>query len=250
MDYDNLTLLQLKKLCKERGLVISGKKDDVIIRLMENDENKGVVRNPVIQQNTQPQQVIMPQQFVLTNPNSGNDMLRTLGTFIIIYGVIRIGWALLFSLNMDQWYGWILAPVGLIMGMCFVFGGITIYNEYRTGIFFTIAVLLISGLLSIIFHADDIDDLNPVTLVWGDLSMMMTSIMCSFTFIAIVASPLLFSSGNLKEGWPPAIERLINSTSSGKKNITCNKCNKTMLIPSNYSGSIRCPHCKNETKVS
>ena len=33
-----MTLLDLKKICKSRGLKISGKKDDVIIRLMENDE--------------------------------------------------------------------------------------------------------------------------------------------------------------------------------------------------------------------
>jgi len=38
MDYDSMTLLDLKKLCKERGLKVSGKKDEVVIRLMEYDE--------------------------------------------------------------------------------------------------------------------------------------------------------------------------------------------------------------------
>ena len=33
-----MTLLDLKKLCKERGLKVSGKKDEVVIRLMEHDE--------------------------------------------------------------------------------------------------------------------------------------------------------------------------------------------------------------------
>ncbi|WP_338173422.1 SAP domain-containing protein [Candidatus Poseidonia alphae] len=38
MDYESLTLLELKKQCKSRGLKISGSKDDVVIRLMEADE--------------------------------------------------------------------------------------------------------------------------------------------------------------------------------------------------------------------
>ena len=38
MDYDAMTLLDLKKLCKERGLKVGGRKDEVVIRLMEYDE--------------------------------------------------------------------------------------------------------------------------------------------------------------------------------------------------------------------
>ena len=38
MSYDQMTLLDLKKLCKDRGLKVSGKKDEVVIRLMEYDE--------------------------------------------------------------------------------------------------------------------------------------------------------------------------------------------------------------------
>jgi len=38
MDYEASTLLELKKLCKQRGLKISGTKDEVVIRLMEYDE--------------------------------------------------------------------------------------------------------------------------------------------------------------------------------------------------------------------
>ncbi|MDP6869997.1 MAG: SAP domain-containing protein [Candidatus Poseidoniaceae archaeon] len=245
MDYERLTLLQLKKLCKERSLKISGTKDDVVIRLMENDEVNG---NPVVQQQAPVQQIFTPQQFMIQK--SGNDLLKTLGVFLIIYGVFRIGWAMIFSLSMDQWYGWLLAPVGLMMGMCLLFGGVMIYNEYRSGIFFTIATLLVSGLLSIIFHAEDYENMNPVTLVWGDFAMMMTSIMCSFTFIVIVGMPLIFSHDSLKSGWPPAIERLIESRGSGgKKTIECNKCDNEMLVPSNYSGTIRCPHCKANLKV-
>ena len=38
MSYDSMTLLDLKKMCKDRGLKVSGNKDEVIIRLMEADE--------------------------------------------------------------------------------------------------------------------------------------------------------------------------------------------------------------------
>ena len=40
MDYDSQTLIQLKTLCKERGIRISGTKAEVVIRLMEDDESK------------------------------------------------------------------------------------------------------------------------------------------------------------------------------------------------------------------
>ena len=41
MSYDQMTLLDLKKLCKERGLKVSGNKDEVVIILMEYDEASG-----------------------------------------------------------------------------------------------------------------------------------------------------------------------------------------------------------------
>ena len=52
MDYDSLTLLELKTMCKDRGLKVSGNKAEVVIRLMEDDESK------------QPQSVSIPQQQV------------------------------------------------------------------------------------------------------------------------------------------------------------------------------------------
>ena len=59
MDYERLTLLELKTLCRERGLRVSGNKNEVIIRLMEHDE--GLV--PQYQQQTQPQN---QQQYLIT----------------------------------------------------------------------------------------------------------------------------------------------------------------------------------------
>ena len=42
MDYDSLTLLELKTMCKDRGLRVSGNKAEVVIRLMEDDESKSL----------------------------------------------------------------------------------------------------------------------------------------------------------------------------------------------------------------
>ena len=38
MSYEKMTLTELKVLCKDRGLKVSGTKNEVIIRLMEYDE--------------------------------------------------------------------------------------------------------------------------------------------------------------------------------------------------------------------
>ncbi|MCH2647822.1 MAG: SAP domain-containing protein [Candidatus Poseidoniaceae archaeon] len=50
MDYDSLTLLDLKTMCKERGLRVSGNKAEVVIRLMEDDESKSPQPAPSPQQ--------------------------------------------------------------------------------------------------------------------------------------------------------------------------------------------------------
>ena len=54
-----MTVLQLKNLCKDRGLRISGNKSEVVIRLMEDDESKTA---PVQQILHQPQVEMMQQQ--------------------------------------------------------------------------------------------------------------------------------------------------------------------------------------------
>ena len=50
MDYDSLTLLELKTMCKDRGLKVSGNKAEVVIRLMEDDESKNHSLYPFPQQ--------------------------------------------------------------------------------------------------------------------------------------------------------------------------------------------------------
>ena len=244
-----MTLLELKKLCKERGLRVSGKKDDVIIRLMESDEveestpfkappNASLVVPPGMQ----------PQpQYLLTKENG---MMKFIGTLVILYGFFRIGWSIMFSAGSVG--VWILSPLGLLIGMSFVFGGFLIYAEYRNGVYFTLCVLLLSGIMSLIFHADNWDSLTPVSAPLVGESMLMTSSMCSISCLGIVALPLVFSLGELKSGWPPGIQKLLDSLEgirTGNVEVECTSCNKTLLIPINYSGDIKCPNCQEQMSV-
>lgn len=252
MDYEASTLLELKKLCKQRGIKISGSKDDVVIRLMEYDEMAagGRPQAPVFQQAGSPapmhmqgfQQIMIPQQ---------NSMYQTLGTFVILYSLVRIGWSMLWTLSNEQMIGWLLAPVGFFIGIGFLAGGALIYQEYKNGILLTLGVLVISGFLSIAFHAETMGDMNPVTLVWGDSAMFMTSILCSFTCFAIVGLPLLLGDGNMKQGWPPSLQRIFDRTGKAneKRQVVCGSCNEKLKIPSEYSGNIQCPSCKSTMKV-
>ena len=79
MDYDGMTLLELKKLCKSRGLTVSGTKDEVIIRLMENDESSNVTKTTVTSN------VANPQGFVTINTVQENGMMKNL-KFVLTLG--------------------------------------------------------------------------------------------------------------------------------------------------------------------
>ena len=144
MDYETLTLLELKKLCKERGLKISGNKDDVVIRLMEYDEiasgPRTVTYQPAGLAGPIPsvQQIVMPPQ---------NNMYQTLGTFVMIYAFIRIVYSWFWSFRNEQILGWLLAPVGFFIGMGLLVGGALIHQEYKNGILLTMGVLVVSGIL-------------------------------------------------------------------------------------------------------
>ena len=251
MDYDSKTLLELKKICKERGLKISGTKDDVIIRLMEHDESVETTQ----QNQTQPTQAV--QQFPLgIQPQfyyqKQNELLKTLAVFVMLYGVFRIGWAIMFTFDSDMGLGWLTAPLGVLMGFGFLLGGVLIYNEYLNGLFFTIAVLTVSGTLSFIFHGPDP---NSISIAWGD-ELLMTSAMCSISCVGITAIPLIFSTATLKKGWPEPIENLLDnirltrdSTPSTKKKTECTNCEKVLLVPEDYSGKIKCPNCETSMEI-
>ncbi len=251
MDYESQTLLELKKMCKERGLKVSGTKDEVVIRLMENDESIQMENQPVQVQGQVPVQTFAQQQYPLgIQPHfyyqKQNELFKTLGTFVLLYGIFRIGWAILFTFDSDMGIGWLTAPIGVLMGFGFVFGGVLIYNEYLNGIYFTLVVLTFSGILSLVFHGPDP---NSISIAWGD-EMLMTSALCSTTCIGIAAIPLVFSTDVLKKGWPEAIDNLLDNLKSASNNsaddkvrVECSNCDKVLLVPKGYSGNIKCPNC-------
>ena len=144
MSYDTMTLLDLKKMCKDRGLKVSGNKDEVIIRLMEADE----AINPTYQSttfstpvNSMPGQIpvspqvvygrMTPQGIVVSRSNG---TVSAVGSIIILYGIFRMFWALAFAAIGDGGLGWLLAPVAFIVASLFIFSGILMTQEYRNGV--------------------------------------------------------------------------------------------------------------------
>ena len=143
MDYESMTLLELKKICKSRGLIISGKKDDVIIRLMENDElnqqppqsiQSSYAGTMPIQSNSQIISGQNVQRIYLGNKGS---TVNAIGTIVIIYGSFRMFMAFAFSIIGIGGLGWALAPIAFVLSFAFIFGGILMLNEYLNGIYFT-----------------------------------------------------------------------------------------------------------------
>jgi hypothetical protein len=261
MDYDSMTLLNLKTLCKDRGLKVSGKKDEVIIRLMEYDEQSGQSvwqnqrTNQVSSVGIMPQQQINPQAHM--NPNvqrvyisNTNSTVNGIGWIVIIYGAFRMLMAFVFSLIGIGELGAVVAPIAFFLAFAFIFGGILMTNEYLNGVYFTLVTFLTSGLLSIVFSGGD---LNPLSIAIGEgTTLWMFSIMCTTFGMGLVALPLLMSFDDLKRGWPPAIERVLNakgSASSDKKKVECSSCGKSLQIPSDYSGKISCPHCQAKMEI-
>ena len=252
MDYESQTLLNLKKICKERGLKISGTKDEVVIRLMEHDElseQTTSTQTPVVSATTPQYPLGIQPHFYYQKQN---ELFKTLGVFVILYGIFRIGWAILFTFDTDMGLGWMTAPLGVLMGFGFLFGGILLYNEYLNGVYFTIGILIISGTLSLIFHGPTP---NSISIAWGD-SFLMTSALCSVSCVGIAAIPLVFSTATLNKGWPEAIEKILqnlkqtnNLPSTDKAKHQCSKCDKTLLVPSDYSGKIKCPNCDTSMEI-
>ena len=245
MNYDGMTVLQLKTLCKERGLRISGNKAEVVIRLMEDDESSFPPQQLQIPQQSFPQHVqggYAPAQTIYVKKE--DELANGIGICIIIYAIFRLFWAVIFSVGGLGGLGWILSPVAFLLGICFLVGGAITYSGYRNGIYFSLGVLVVSGAFSIIFHGDEV---NPVSIAWGD-SMLLTSIMCSISCMVIVALPLIMSP-TLKSGWPESIENILGSTNDSSGNVKCSSCNAELQVPSDYSGQIECPTCQGVMSV-
>jgi len=249
-----MTVLELKSLCKDRGLRVSGKKAEVVIRLMEFDEAVNPQPSQQVFQQRAPMgyaaQQPMPvhyQQGPIYVKNE-NGLASTIGVFIIMYGIFRLFWAVIFSFGAGGGLGWLLSPVAFLLGLGFIVGGAITSSGYRNGIFFTLGVLAVSGFMSLVFHADNWDEINPVSIAWGD-AMLLTSLMCSISCMILVALPLLVST--LKSGWPEPIENILGQKngSDDKTEIKCQSCKTALKIPNGYSGSIECPSCKSHMNV-
>jgi hypothetical protein len=233
MDYESMTLLELKKICKERGLRLSGDKDDVVIRLMEDDEGE---------EESQVSAGSSSNNTVLIKIDGPDRYMITIGTFIIFYSIFRGGIGLMFLLEAHEI---LTALLALVIAAAFMAGGVLTVLNYRNGLIITLGALVLSGLLSLLFSGG----FNPLSIVWLDTIGHVISMMCSGVCMVFVGVPLLTSINTLKPGWPGGSE---TSSSPGSSNISskekkitvaCPYCDKNLRVPSDYSGKVRCTHC-------
>ena len=265
MDYDSLTLLELKTMCKDRGLKVSGNKAEVVIRLMEDDESKmpQSVSIPQQQVNYGQQQMYgqqmyggQPQQIFITNNTTS--VVQITGFFIILYGFFRCATALLFSeWQADQSF------IAMIIGVSYVFGGILSVQGYRIGLQLTLGTLVISGLFSFVYN----DEFGPLSIGMGGIWPVEMSLICSGFCMLVVALPLLTADpSNFRDGSPKYLRALYDAadsvspiplpmTLSGKGDvetkivINCAHCNSPLKVPSNYKGNVKCPSCGEKFEV-
>ena len=263
MDYESLTVVQLKTLCRERGLRVSGDKNEVIIRLLEDDEGS----QPYPQQRTQYQQQYMqaPQQIIHIRGTSGGEALaQTIGSFIIIYGVFRIGMAMFFS-AFDEQVFLFESILAWGIGFLYIIGGVFTLLGYRNGMFLTLATLIISGSLSIMYH----DEWSPLSVGLDGTLPISWSLMCSFFCSIMVGLPLLAGFNDLKPGWPfdastnyqanqlrsqPAVRHRATQKAQPSQNgdkvlLECPYCSAHFNVKAGTSGTATCPACKKKISV-
>ena len=259
MDYDSHTLLELKTMCKDRGLKVSGNKAEVVIRLMEDDESKQPqsISIPQQQVNLGQQQMYggQPQQIFITN-NTTN-VVQITGFFIILYGFFRCAAALLFSeWQADQSF------IAMVIGISYVFGGILSVQGYRAGLQLTLGTLVISGLFSFIYN----DEFGPLSIGMGGIWPVEMSLLCSGFCMLVVAMPLLTADpSNFKTGSPNYLRALLDTADTfspvplywkkgsddveTKVVINCAHCNSSLKVPTNYKGKVKCPSCGESFEV-
>ena len=245
MNYDSMTVLDLKTLCKKRGLRVSGNKAEVIIRLMEYDEGESPA----------PQQVVYQQQPQVIQVISGNQngTAATFGTLIILYGVFRVGMAMFFSLWDEQVF-FFESVLAWLIGIAYITSGIFVAMGYKNGLFITIGTLIISGILSMVYH----NEWSPLSIGLDGTMPIMWSLMCSGVCLIFAILPLIIGSSEFKEGWPEGIQNMINSSSTPSTNnavsnekvsIDCPNCDKSIRVPAGYSGNARCPACRESFRI-
>lgn len=262
MDYDSLTALQLKTLCKERGLRVSGTKNEVIIRLMENDE----ASNPQYQHVQRYERIQEPQQIIhIKGTSAGEVLAQTIGTLIILYGVFRIGMAMFFS-AIDEDVFMLESILAWGIGITYVIGGVFTILGYRNGMFLTLATLIVSGSLSIMYH----DEWSPLSIGLDGELPISWSLMCSFFCSIMVGLPLLAGFNDLKPGWPgdgsseyyrankiitpPTVQKRVSQKPRASQNddktlLECPYCSAHFNVKSGTSGTATCPACKKKVAV-
>ena len=262
MDYDSLTLLELKTMCKDRGLKVSGNKAEVVIRLMEDDESKmpQSVSIPQQQVNYGQQQMYgqqmyggQPQQIFITNNTTS--VVQITGFLIILYGLFRLFWGIFAD---DEEYFFVL-----FIGTAFVFSGILSVQGYRVGLYFALITLVISGLLSLIY-IDKQGSFLSVGQGTGEGSVGF-SLFCSGFCMLIVALPLLTADpSNFRDGSPKYLRSLIDTADwfspipllwGGREDvetkvvINCAHCDSPLKVPSDYKGKVKCPTCEERFEI-
>tara|TARA_B100001564_G_scaffold359999_2_gene384643 strand:- start:7247 stop:8029 length:783 start_codon:yes stop_codon:yes gene_type:complete len=259
MDYDSHTLLELKTMCKDRGLKVSGSKAEVVIRLMEDDESKEPQTISIPQQNIQLNQQQMygglPQQIFITN-NTTN-VVQITGFGIVCYGFFRVVMAMLFS----EWQAE-ESFFALVIGLSFIFGGILSIQGYKIGLQVTLITLLISGALSLAYH----DEFGPLSVGMGGVWPLELSLTCSAFCMLIVAMPLLTADpSNFRAGSPNYLRTVFDMVDTvspiplmwgaekkevdAKIVINCAHCDSPLKVPSGYKGSVKCPSCGESFQV-
>ena len=255
MDYDSSTLIQLKTMCKDRGLRISGSKAEVVIRLMEDDESKSPqpieIKQQVPVQSSQP-----VTQIFITNNSAGTIQITVVG--IMIFVLFRIGMAVIFSEWMHE-----ESFIAMLIGLGFIAGGIITVQGYKEGLYITLIVLAFSGIMSLIYH----DKFSPLSIGMGVWPIEI-SMMCSGTCMLIVALPLFTSHrSTFRDESPSYFSAAIGAldlisplpimwgnpktsdNTSTKIVINCIHCDSALKVPNEYKGNVRCPTCKEKFEV-
>ena len=260
MDYDSYTLLELKTMCKDRGLRVSGKKAEVVIRLIENDEENSPTPPPQsVTIQTQSQQ---PVTHIYVQNSSDTGVIVT-GVFIVLYGLFRIFVGGIFSSFGE-------APVqsfiAMTIGLGYIAGGVITIQGYKQGLQLTLGILVISGILSIIYH----DEWSPLSMGMEGIWPIEFSLICSGFCMLVVAAPLIAgmgSDGRFKQGSPKFLEAAarfatgvaynnvvtyddMRPSKMAKMVINCVHCNSKLKVPVGYQGNVKCPSCGNKFEVS
>lgn len=261
MNYEGLTIIQLKTLCRERGLRVSGSKNEVLIRLMEHDEGIEPRYQGQVQPQYQQQYMQAPQQIIhITKTAHGEALAQVIGIFIIMYGIFRIIMAMFFS-AVDEQVFLFESMLAWGIGFSYIIGGVFTIMAYRNGLFLTLGVLLASGSLSIAYH----DEWSPLSVGLDGSLPIEWSLMCSFSCSMFVALPLIAGFNDLKSGWPfdgvgnqkitqpsvqgRALQKPLPRQMDDKILLECPYCSAHFNVKSGASGTATCPSCKKKVSV-